>query len=140
MNDLKTPVTIDELCERINTTCAELEKAKTFTFDGIDISAIMATANNTTINNICTVEDFNTIFEAVKNGNTIKVIIDGTVCVASSADYTEVASDSYKYICFTFIGPFKTITDTSTTKVFKFALELLAGSIRLCDKSVVGIA
>ena len=134
------PLTPKALETYLRKALTEIENNAVFTFDGIDISTIMSTANNTTINDICSVADFNRIYEAVKDGNTIKVIIDGSVCVASSADYTEVSSDEYKYVCFTFIGAFKTITGTSTTKVFKFALELLAGSIRLCDKSVVGIA
>lgn len=134
------PLTPKVLEMYLRKALAEIETSKTFTFDGIDIYTIMSTANNTTIDNICSVADFNRIFEAVKEGYTIKIVIDGSVSLASYADYTEIASDNYKYVSFVFVGSFKSITGTATTKVFKFALELFENSIRLCDKSVVGIA
>ena len=133
------PLTPKALETYLRKALTEIENNTVFTFNGIDISSIIARDNDTTINDICSIADFNAMFEAVKANNTIKVTIDNVVYIASSANFVEFTSEGYKYVCFTFVGAFKTITGTSTTKVFKFALELLSGSIRLCDKSVVGI-
>lgn len=130
------PLTPKKLQEWLQTI---ITKFDVFTFDNIAIMQIIAKPQNTIINDVCSVDDFNAMFNAVKNGSTLKLVIDSSIYMVPTANVNEISDSDYKYVCFNFLGTFESLTGTTTFKHLKIGIEMLAGSIRLCDKSITDL-
>lgn len=130
-NDL--PLNAKKLEAWIKTALTEIEKSKTYTFDNINFTAIMNKSEGNRLNDVLSVNGFNSMFNAVKDKNTLKLTIGDYLYTIPTASVNEVTSDDYKYVSFVLIGKF---TDNRNMQCMLIGLEMLDGDIRLADKDI----
>lgn len=98
---------------------------KVYTVDSDLICTLYDVTSNSIVTSIVGTDNFNSIFEAIKNNQ--KLNIDKTSLTVVSGTYSEVSSDDYKSIVLDVIGVFS----TSKLQCVRFEIESIDGSMRL---------
>lgn len=128
-----THVSLENWLKRI------IEEATPYTFDGINMSAVLAKSVNSTINDVLSVSNFNAIYNAIIAKKVLRMTIGTSTFVATTSSTTQVSVDNYKYIQFTLVGKLSAIASSSSMQVLNVEIEMLNSSIRLCGKTFTTI-
>lgn len=101
-----------------------------------DLIAILYAQNSgAVITSVFPAEDFNSIFEAIKSGKTLKTLSEGAQCTVVTANVLEVPSDDYKAFEIELYGSYE-----GDTGFIKLGVESLFGDLRLYTKSFAEVA
>lgn len=117
----------------------ELDKQIPYTLNEEIFDDILARSQGSVLNDVLSVSNFNDIFYAIRDGRTLKLILDNHTYIACAQFYDEVASDDYKSLGFEIVGTMRAISGTNNTIRLKVGFEMLAGSIRMYEKIVTEV-
>lgn len=124
----KCPLSCGDLEGFLKAAAGMLDKCRTYVIDSV---ALFNKNEGSVVDDIMSNAEFNELFEAIRRGDTLKIVVQDKLYMISEASVSEIASDGYRTIEYEVYGTFD-----RTAKRLKIGLEMLGGSIRLYEKTL----